>query len=682
MEVLKKLHVSIAEAFEASFDDAYKNLETQLAIREAELTKAKIDASKANDARQIAEQRMLGLQCNIAALQKELNLCKTDPLDLELPAKYANIEAEFDPSRVWDRDVDDVYQLRQILETRYTALYEDLQAFIQSWASLKSKVLQHKKKLQHWDKQLQRDEFTLVLHGAPVTFQKVQRSEAENTTKDTRLSTSSLAPQAPPNSEISDSLNSATTLSSSMPNKGRSADLIAKPNIEQDNRQMSSSHQQDPEPTQSPNPDTESSQMSPDARQSLPKLQKRKRKRGMPSYHTDLSEDNTEQPVRVKSEPVSSSPVQHSGCTLEQPFPSTQDLDDIGDAVQTPTKRHAWRGVQWKDSVASESSRALGQSSVLQPVDGNARNRKPSDQLLGNKKPKSTGQRAIRWMAEDGDARDGSSHSHPSSTSAFTAPSEAKVKAESTQARLQSLLDGPAPHRSPLGSSKSAHGSNAIHRPREDITPTRNRRTAQSTYSPQHTNRSTEPAALSDPDVHPEDEPYRSRPLHRQTLEHFKINPARNQGLDFAYHAVVRRKDDRKCLAGCTRPGCCGDRFRAMARVGGLPAKCPAEQAVEDQRILEEYVGDDQNLLNGLNAQERANLLVEARARAIANQYGRHRHSHQRARTPPGFWRTNMPSTQELESDREAARRLDREKVEERYREAMRPGGLWTWADE
>jgi hypothetical protein len=41
-----------------------------------------------------------------------------------------------------------------------------------------------------------------------------------------------------------------------------------------------------------------------------------------------------------------------------------------------------------------------------------------------------------------------------------------------------------------------------------------------------------------------------------------------------------------------------------------------------------------------------------------------------------------MPDTQDEESDREAAERLEREKVEERYREAMRPGGLWTWADE
>lgn len=119
-----------------------------------------------------------------------------------------------------------------------------------------------------------------------------------------------------------------------------------------------------------------------------------------------------------------------------------------------------------------------------------------------------------------------------------------------------------------------------------------------------------------------------------------------------------------------------------MARLGGLPAKSPSEQEEEDQRLLEEYVGEDYHLLEGLSARDRDHLLIEARARAIANRYGKHRHNHQRARSPPGFWRTDMPSTQELETDREAAQRQDREKVEERYREAMRPGGLWTWADE
>lgn len=171
-------------------------------------------------------------------------------------------------------------------------------------------------------------------------------------------------------------------------------------------------------------------------------------------------------------------------------------------------------------------------------------------------------------------------------------------------------------------------------------------------------------------------------PLSCLGLEHFKINPAQNQGLDFAYDTVVRNKDDRKCISGCTRPGCCGDRFRAMARLGGPLGRNGAEQEQEDKEMLQEFVGENAHLLQNLNVRERENLLIEARARALANQYGRHRHTHQRGQSPPGFWRTDMPSTQEEELDREAAKRLEREKVEERYREAMRPGGLWIFVDE
>jgi hypothetical protein len=41
-----------------------------------------------------------------------------------------------------------------------------------------------------------------------------------------------------------------------------------------------------------------------------------------------------------------------------------------------------------------------------------------------------------------------------------------------------------------------------------------------------------------------------------------------------------------------------------------------------------------------------------------------------------------MPSTQELERDRQLAEEMERVKVLERYREAMRPGRLWKFADE
>ena len=52
-----------------------------------------------------------------------------------------------------------------------------------------------------------------------------------------------------------------------------------------------------------------------------------------------------------------------------------------------------------------------------------------------------------------------------------------------------------------------------------------------------------------------------------------------------------------------------------------------------------------------------------------------------RAVTPPGFWNADMPSTQQEAENREAARAMERERIQERYFEALR-GGIWKFADE
>jgi hypothetical protein len=119
-----------------------------------------------------------------------------------------------------------------------------------------------------------------------------------------------------------------------------------------------------------------------------------------------------------------------------------------------------------------------------------------------------------------------------------------------------------------------------------------------------------------------------------------------------------------------------------MARLGGPPTTTDgSNNGEEEQKMLEDYLGEEKHLLDQLSAEERESLLHEARARRMASLYSKHRHDHQRPSTPPGFWRTDMPDTQELEHDREVANNLEREKVKERYREAMR-GGMWKFADE
>jgi hypothetical protein len=83
-----------------------------------------------------------------------------------------------------------------------------------------------------------------------------------------------------------------------------------------------------------------------------------------------------------------------------------------------------------------------------------------------------------------------------------------------------------------------------------------------------------------------------------------------------------------------------------------------------------------------MKAEEREELVLQAKTKLVADNHGKHRHAYERRVTPPGFWRTDMPSTQEIERDREAARGLERKGVEERWRESMREGGRWLFRDE
>ncbi len=185
----------------------------------------------------------------------------------------------------------------------------------------------------------------------------------------------------------------------------------------------------------------------------------------------------------------------------------------------------------------------------------------------------------------------------------------------------------------------------------------------------------------------PDDEPFRARPLRRLGLEHFKINPSYNQGLDYAFVETVRNRDQRQCLPGCTRPECCGDKFRKLLKIGGAPTPqrpglWDSSQLDDDQRLLEEYLGDDRGRLSTMSTEEKDELLIQAKTKQFADKHGKHRHAYERRTTPPGFWRTDMPTTQETEEDREKAKEMERRKVEERYREAMRPGGRWMFRDE
>ncbi|KAK0847317.1 hypothetical protein LTS02_014531 [Friedmanniomyces endolithicus] len=178
------------------------------------------------------------------------------------------------------------------------------------------------------------------------------------------------------------------------------------------------------------------------------------------------------------------------------------------------------------------------------------------------------------------------------------------------------------------------------------------------------------------PPPKPDDEPLRLRHLSGLGLEDFKINPA-TTGADFAFTDTVRGRA-RRCLPGCTSPSCCGGAALKAVQMGGYHG---ADDS--DAEVLERHFGENwAAVIAAYPLDQRARLLDEARASAFANQYGRHRAGVARRSTPPGFWRTDMPSTQQVEEDRREAQGMVRRKVEERYREAMREGGRWMFRDE
>ncbi|RYP55304.1 hypothetical protein DL768_000059 [Monosporascus sp. mg162] len=199
--------------------------------------------------------------------------------------------------------------------------------------------------------------------------------------------------------------------------------------------------------------------------------------------------------------------------------------------------------------------------------------------------------------------------------------------------------------------------------------------TGEKTISPPPTRTSKAAGALTTANT--ERAPLRERALSELRLDDFKVNPAANDGYDYAFTDVVRNHADRASLAGCVREACCGQQFRALAR-----AERATTGALAFEALLEDYLGADVWRLAQMTPQEREALWLDAKTRELANAHGRHRHRYQRMPSPPGFWRTDFPSTQEDQEHRAEGRKMEAEMIQERYREAMRSGGRWLFRDE
>lgn len=627
------------------------------------------------------------------------------------------------------------------VESKYRSLYEECQTLVKVFGTLRTQVKRAREKVALWQEYFTRDQFTVPVDGgATVTFKRVDGAAERNQRNQT--SSRRLEPAGSP---IKTSLSDINQPGSESPiqrpgspsllpqNAVRSSPRPKFEASDTDRVNLSAIPLADPASTQSEGSDGAAHALSSHdesfchptmvAAKSLKRRRQPAREYSLPasSCHR-LEDESSPRPASIKSEHTSPSPLQNRDLNP----PGTQDLDDVGNTVKTPRKQ-ARRNVKtpvFEDSdLAPDLDNCCPQAqaeqekstppTALKPVDSNRKTNPRSDGDYDAKRRKISGrgEQSIPAVAEDGDE----SYLDPQTGRHLNKPrrtfeperSSSIGTVLSTHRRLKNLLEVPSPSKSALtprktpktcgvslqewlGSCDSLRytGPSLRRNPespngiRKQVTSTRWDRESRIPENPSTLNE-PQPDGFNGgcPEIRLEDGPYRSWPVHRLDLSCFKINPERNQGMDFAFDEVVRKKDQRKFLSGCTRPDCCGDRFRAMVRAGDLIASSSGSED-GDLQILEEFLGDQKDRLNTMSDKERQELLIDAKARLLANQYGKHRYTHERARSPPGFWRADMPDTQELEQDREAARQLEREKVMERYREAMRPGGLWKFADE
>ncbi|KAI9743992.1 MAG: hypothetical protein M1818_002726 [Claussenomyces sp. TS43310] len=389
------------------------------------------------------------------------------------------------------------------------------------------------------------------------------------------------------------------------------------------------------------------------------------------------------------------------------------DLDEVGEKVDTPKKtrrfleasRAMYRRQADSAKVKNESYNhtSLARDSALQPQSPNKRVLPRTTDSARIFKRRRTYDRVqgADLFAEDGENGFGSDHSYKHGRSLKDKLRIEQRKDHNT--RLDNLLNTPSPRRQPMtpvavskaeglkasatdpiprrklidnGEPSSGYAGRGSASTAKLISPMR--KSARKAHVPQTKEEMT---ALEADD--PDHEPFRARPLRRLGLDHFKVNPSSNEGYDYAFADVIRGKEQRKCLAGCTNPECCGNAFRKLAEITmATDEEQTSSQEERDRRLLEDFLGSRRDQLLTMSMSEKSSLLVQARARDLAKKHGKHRYTFERRRSPPGFWRADFPTTQEEEEDRAEAAKIERGLVEQRYNEAMREGGAWMFRDE
>ena len=386
-----------------------------------------------------------------------------------------------------------------------------------------------------------------------------------------------------------------------------------------------------------------------------------------------------------------------------------------------------------KQSRESKGHKYGDDHSVLQPKDANNQILPRTSELLAHEKAqcppsrRDRGAAQIHTVLEDGEeipstrkAKQGTTKSRGEQNNTNDTTKQAEVSAMAYH-RLGTLLAEPSPGRQALPTEKlnvpQRTEETKSRTPSRGITPSRKSPpklprylgssskatpTVSKAKKPMTYTKKPVPAALATldltssddpPPILPDDEPLRSRPVHRLRREDFKINPSANQGIGYAYREVVRKRRERQCLPNCDRPDCCGDAFKKLIDIAGpfprqnrglFESSPPDDECSKegyDYNILKSYMGDNFHAWSRMSDEEKKEEWGRAQVWDLGHRFGRHKATG-RQRTPPGFWKVDVDSTQEAQEQREEAEKMAREEVVERWREAMRPGGIWKFADE
>lgn len=409
--------------------------------------------------------------------------------------------------------------------------------------------------------------------------------------------------------------------------------------------------------------------------------------------------DSPLQKVKVEPNERSSSPIQPLGpaTLLAQ---ESIDLGDVAQRLLTPRKRRELEESQKLEQMhreafdtattpkplfvrpdhVSQMARPIERTSALTPLSVNRRVVQSTREKPDTPLRKGLG-RGISTLAEDGEA-------YRKEKDANTTP----------RGRLDTLLNSPAAQNSPTGrltprtATRPSTTVEDLAIPGRRVLPfeqgsrARDRTPAQQLDTP---SRITDLGATSKLTPQNTRSPLgskegtlRRKPISELRPDDFKINPQANEGHDFAFSDVVRDRNERSRMQGCTDLHCCGKDWRALALSERPNSPLTAAQRQEEQKLLEEYLGDFAYRLGTMDKKEREELWVEAKTQELANKYGTHRFHYSRMRSPPGFWNADFPNTQELEQERSEAAQREKQTVRDRHREAMRPGGRWLFRDE